>query len=84
VGTRELVGGWCDAARELGSGVVLVAPNAHLLPVELLSGLGSALQRAMSDQWPPVAMLTGDGSLYERILDGPSYLERAEWIRLND
>lgn len=84
IGTRELVGGWCQAARERDSGVVLAAPDAHLLPLDLLSGLGSALQRAMSDHWPLVAVLTGDQTLYERILDGPSYLERANWIRLND
>ena len=72
------------AAQERDSGVVLAVPDAHLLELDTLSGLGSALQRAIADRWPLVAVLTGDETLYGRILDGPSYLERANWNRLDN
>lgn len=83
-GIRELVEAWCLAAQERDSGLVLAVPDAHLLELDTLSALGSALQLAIADRWPLVAVLTGDETLYGRILDGPSYLERANWNRLDN
>lgn len=83
-GIRELVEACCLAAQAPDSGVVLAVPDAHLLEIDTLSGLGSALQLAIADRWPLVAVLTGDETLYGRILDGPSYLERANWNRLDN